>query len=129
MIQKQQQEWDEEDSRSGQDSPAESEGSSDERRGGRDDEGSAGRSPGPSSAHASAPKQEQEQEQDGGRLAASSDAHSTRQKELKKPIATFVLMGIEYCGRVFLIPFVLFYTNLLMLDKSMAELGVAFDVS
>jgi hypothetical protein len=53
----------------------------------------------------------------------------TREKEIKKPIATFAMLGIEYCGRVFLIPFVLFYTNVLMLDRSMKDLGLLFVVS
>jgi hypothetical protein len=54
---------------------------------------------------------------------------SRRDKEIQKPVATFALLGIEYCGRVFLIPFILFYTNMLMLDESMAQLALIFNVS
>ena len=59
----------------------------------------------------------------------SVTVNSTREKELKKPFATFAMLGIEFCGRVFLIPFILLYTDVLMLDRSMNEIALAFDVS
>lgn len=65
-----------------------------------------------------------------GAAAVSSVAiNPTREKEIKKPIATFAMLGIEFCGRVFLIPFILLYTDLLMLDRSMNHIGTPFAVS
>lgn len=55
-------------------------------------------------------------------------ANPTREKELTKPLAFFSLMGIEYCGRVILIPFILLYTRKLMLEKTMKKFGLVFDV-
>lgn len=55
--------------------------------------------------------------------------NTTRENELKKPIATFAILFSEFLGRAFLVPFILFYTNVLMLDRSLQFIAVGFDVS
>jgi hypothetical protein len=68
--------------------------------------------------------------QDSHHVAASL-AVSKRDKQLKKPVATFSLLAIEFGGRVFLIPAILLYTNWLMIDPSpgLLAIALAFDVS